>query len=145
MAKLHKETRPIVWLDSFEMGIEEVDIEHHHLFDSLNALLALSRQPEKARQLNMRLLHAIASHKFHFIHEETLMARKNFSGLDAHALEHRRLEIETDRSYAEFLSLPEDASDQREATVLKIRNGLLDHFLHYDLAYKSHMLNAKGL
>ncbi|MGK2741604.1 bacteriohemerythrin [Tepidicaulis sp. LMO-SS28] len=145
MADLYQETRPIIWLESFKMNIDEVDIEHRHLFDSLNELVTLSQQLEEAVQLDMLLFHAITSHKLHFIHEEALMARKNFPGLDAHALEHRRLEIETDQLYAEFLSLSPEAPDRRGAAVLKIRNALLDHFLHYDLAYKSHMLNAKGL
>jgi hemerythrin len=138
----------LLWLDSFEMGIRELDKEHKQLFTELNELMdCLEQVPadeEERAALTARLAAVITHHKAHYAHEETLMARRKYAGLETHAREHRRLEKESDMMFETFTALPPSANEGRRTLALRIRDGLLDHFLHYDLRYKSHMLDAMG-
>jgi len=138
----------LLWLDSFQMGIRELDSEHRELFEELNQLMdCLEQVPageEEQAALSARLAAIITHHKTHYAHKETLMARRKYGGLEAHACEHRRLEKESDLLFQAFTELPPQAGEERRILALRIREELLDHFLHYDLRYKSHMLDAMG-
>ncbi|RDD63760.1 hemerythrin domain-containing protein [Ferruginivarius sediminum] len=145
MAEIDSRLEQIPWVDAFNVGQAEIDLEHRHLFDEINRFVdhVLSKEANKTT-LDTLITRMISNHKFHFIHEEQIMLRYNYSQLPAHAIEHRNLEARINEIYGEFTFTSPNNLDGLLDQSLTIKELILDHFLHYDLKYKSHLMNAQG-
>jgi hemerythrin len=132
---------PLSWLSALETGIGDIDGDHRQLIDDTNLVLAELKRGGPI----LELAEAMRAHcREHFAREERLLAEHGFAGVEAHAVEHRRLEAELDGLIARIAEAGADARARRELG-LRLRWLLLDHFLHYDLRYKSHVLHKLGL
>ncbi len=112
----------IDWSERFELGIPEVDLQHHYFADLINRLLEElgSADPTYQKRL-IRELDAYA--RFHFISEENLMFRAGYPFLKAHARHHFALIDELNVRETRF------AHGQIAAT--DITDFLIEWFLHH--------------
>lgn len=75
------------WSRAFELGISEIDLQHHYFADLINRLASeLAGAEVSYQQRLVRELDAYA--RFHFISEENLMFRAGFPLLAEHARHH---------------------------------------------------------
>jgi hemerythrin-like metal-binding protein len=73
-------------------GDAEIDREHRQLFDLANALLQVSAHPQASRQAISSALQTLLDHiVHHFDHEEAILARQRYAGLDDHKRAHATL------------------------------------------------------
>ena len=135
-------TAPIVWSAAFEMGDAEIDRQHRHFIEQVNAVTEAIRS-DQSRDVLLRLMaEMIEDARAHFAYEESVFLGIGFRGAAAHAREHRGLEAKL----ADIASRMMVASD-RETTVLladELRRGLLNHLVYYDLQYKSELMHSRG-
>ena len=81
----------IDWQSSYELGIEDIDYQHHFFINLINRLaedLTSSDDPEYRAGI-ISELNAYA--RFHFISEENMMLRAGYPDLKAHRSHHREL------------------------------------------------------
>lgn len=113
------------WRPEFDLGIREVDDQHHHfvgLINKFTAELWESRHEEYQRML-VAELNAYA--RFHFISEENLMYRTGYPELARHKLHHRDL---LDQLSAKQVRLAMDKTEQRKDEIVAY---LVDWFTHH--------------
>lgn len=110
----------IVWGSAYEIGIEEIDLQHHYFVALINRLRdELGSDDPEYRARLIQELDAYA--KFHFISEENLMYRVGYPGLEAHALQHFAL--------IDALSVKQVQFGQGETSVDEIIDFLGDWFV----------------
>lgn len=77
----------IEWSDAFELGVSEIDLQHHYFADLINRLVSeLASADTRYQQRLVRELDAYA--RFHFTSEENLMFRAGFPDLAEHSRHH---------------------------------------------------------
>lgn len=81
----------IVWNDSLELGLPQIDEQHRRLVDRYNELAAAYRRREPDAELARRLAVLLDFTAAHFASEEALMAEMGYDGLDEHREEHQDL------------------------------------------------------
>jgi len=103
-------SKHIDWSTKYEMGIEEIDLQHHYFLDLINRLageLTVAEDPHY-RQALFKELGAYAH--FHFISEENIVYRAGYAALNEHKGHHdllvdrlnvHKLEFEEGRIRAE--------------------------------------------
>jgi len=81
----------ITWGPAYELGIEDIDFQHHYFANLINRLTGELGRTDDAvyRQALLAELNAYA--RFHFTSEENLMHRAGFPGLAEHRRLHQRL------------------------------------------------------
>lgn len=93
----------IKWTSDFETGDEGVDFQHKHLFALINELNDAVQSGSGESVVRDVLLDFVRYTKKHFKTEEVLMEASGFPDLDAHRVEHERVEQEV-RGLAECTS-----------------------------------------
>lgn len=82
----------IKWSDGFNLGIENIDAAHRHLFDILDGLHA-ELLGTRSRSVIDRLLAELLDYTHtHFAEEEVFMREKQVPNLVKHEAAHRALE-----------------------------------------------------
>ncbi len=79
------------WVPEFDLGIEEIDLQHHYFMSLINRLnRALQSGDEHTKQVALlRELNAYV--KFHFISEENMMRFADYEHLADHQRHHYEL------------------------------------------------------
>ena len=81
----------IQWKENYDLGIEDIDLQHHFFLNLINRLsdeLRMTTNPSRRTAL-ISELNAYA--RFHFISEENMMAKANYPELDVHRRHHLEL------------------------------------------------------
>ena len=90
----------LTWDNRYSVGIPAIDKQHNTLFDMVNDLHAAMMEG-KAQSVTGPLLLRLANYtKTHFAAEESLMAAKNYPGLESHRAVHRDLIRQVDELLA---------------------------------------------
>jgi hemerythrin-like metal-binding protein len=101
---------PIVWQPAFDLGVEDIDLQHHYFANLINRL-ALDFRTVQDASLRLSMLAELNAYaRFHFVSEENLMARAAYPGLAAHRAHHLRLIDELSHREGRMI-LATDASD----------------------------------
>lgn len=81
----------LAWKKAYEIGIEEVDLQHQYFVKLINRLaVELAEELDDAyRNALIEELNAYA--RFHFISEENMMMRAEFPHLETHRQHHQQL------------------------------------------------------
>lgn len=131
--------QPLPWLPVLETGYLEIDLQHRELIDDANVVHTLI----VARAGWDRLAAAIGKmHRdcqLHFAEEDKLLSASGFSDAKAHALEHERVLGEVAEIHG-IIRATAQPSPLHWELALSLRGLLMDHFLRYDLQYKSHIM-----
>ena len=105
----------INWKSNYELGIEDIDFQHHYFLNLINRLsdeLKMATSPSRRTAL-ISELNAYA--RFHFISEENMMEKANYPELQTHRRHHLQLISELNSREA-MLQL--EKSDQRAEDIV---------------------------
>lgn len=81
----------IEWKSSYEIGVEEIDLQHHYFIDLINRLAKMLGKGARI-EYQMSLIKELNAYaKFHFISEENLMEYANYPDLNEHKTHHYQL------------------------------------------------------
>lgn len=79
---------PIVWDESYSVGVALLDQHHRHLAELINRLAACAAERGVSENV-AGILEALVSYaEYHFHHEEAMMEEAGYPGLAAHREEH---------------------------------------------------------
>ncbi len=131
---------PFPWLPVLEMGHDDIDRDHREAVEEGNHLVRLLNArtdwPETLRLLRQ----ARDRSTRHFANEDAILKRAGFPGADAHRRAHRRILVELNAIVAE-LEIVADPQPHHWERAHAPRNLLVDHCLHDDLKFKSHLMH----
>jgi hemerythrin-like metal-binding protein len=91
------------WSDAYSLEHPQIDREHQALFALAEQLHQAMLDGSGAAVLGDLLSRLINYTQVHFSHEEALMRRHHYAGMDAHVAEHRKLTaqvLELQQKYA---------------------------------------------
>ncbi|TKB10670.1 bacteriohemerythrin [Desulforhopalus sp. IMCC35007] len=120
----------LIWKQSYNTGIHEIDIQHRQLLDYVNQL-------DTARKLNSRtkvknVIEGMADYTLsHFAFEEALMEQANYPFTGPHRHIHKTL-IARVVTFSERFKAGEDIADEFHAL---LRRWLINHIQRDDAAY----------
>lgn len=83
--------KAIVWSKILSVGVEEIDEDHRKLFGIFNELNRAVMAGASADYLAATLEELINCTVWHFSHEERLMLKHRYDGIEEHKTEHREL------------------------------------------------------
>jgi len=100
------ETVPIIWDESYSVGIGSLDQHHQHLARLINQLAERDNDDLKSEKM-VDILTALMNYaEYHFRQEEDLMAAADYFELEAHRQEHQHFcEIIAETSYGASLGI----------------------------------------
>ncbi len=135
---------PFKWLDAFSIEIPEIDADHRKLIDlseKLTHLLRINRQWSRV----VAVLKSIRKYWVaHCRREERILNTDKYPDIVQHQQEHRRITQSMDRIIALLSGASKRGSSTDVETASMFRSMIIDHMLLFDLAYKSHVLYARG-
>jgi len=132
----------IVWNSSYELGIEDIDYQHHFF---LNLINRLSDELLKVKDTNYKFsliseLNAYA--RFHFISEENMMQREGYPALQEHKQLHREL---IDQLSIRQNMLMLKGSEKEIAEIIDfLVTWFLNHTTHEDRLFADYLHNRKA-
>ena len=83
--------KDIVWSDVLSIGVDEIDEDHRRLVDIFNVLNHAVAEGDSREYLTAILEELINCTIWHFSHEERLMLKYGYEGLEEHKTEHQEL------------------------------------------------------
>lgn len=130
---VHYDTHPIIWNESFSVGVETMDQHHQHLARLINRLAERKSEGLDSESMGDILGALVRYAEYHFQQEEELMARINYPELESHRKEHLQFcEIISETCYEASLGVV----GPRELFSYLTR-WWRNHILHEDMKYKS--------
>lgn len=133
---------PLPWRAEYELGVEDIDLQHHYFANLINRL---SRDFEQVHDEVLRLsllaeLNAYA--RFHFVSEENLMARASYPGLAQHRAQHLRLIDEL--SHREGRLVLRRGDDDAAPVLDFLVQWFLGHTMHEDRQFAEFLRSSAG-
>jgi len=114
------------WSEHWRFGVDEMDDEHHALFDSLDRLETILRDVRDREQIRAELHALVAFANEHFSRDERRMENIGFNGLATHRAELRRRP-------AELAELAEHTHRVGAALTIRVlRKWFIGHMQGYD-------------
>lgn len=123
---------PIVWQDSYSVGVPVLDVQHKALIALINKL---SEQGGTAGMMGYVFDELEVYVRTHFKTEEELMAAYAYPDLDAHRRQHRAFEHWL-RAVRQTYDSGTHADLIAESVNTFLRHWLINHILSADRAYK---------
>lgn len=83
--------KDLVWDEILRVGVDEIDEDHRklvHIFNLLNHAVMDGESPEYLAAILDELINCTV---WHFSHEERLMLKHRYAGIEEHKAEHREL------------------------------------------------------
>jgi hemerythrin-like metal-binding protein len=128
------------WKREYSVGIAILDQQHQHLFELVNELHEFMTAGQSEAVLTTTLTELVACTRRHFLAEEALMAQFNFPCLDAHRIEHEKI----NRAVLKFIRDYEAGEKRFTMQLLDFMiDWLTSHILTTDMLYSQFLL-AQG-
>ena len=131
------------WLDSFAVGDDEMDRQHHRFLNLAAQVPVLieGKAPVAEVRAAVRAMHEDTVN--HFVSEEALLSEIAFPGLDRHRVAHQDILY----SFAELEKSLDGIDDVHKlgAMAHRIIMTILEHILGEDMLYKSCLMRSRGL
>jgi hemerythrin len=129
---------PLDKLGELEIGIAEIDLQHHQLHELLQRLQNATESHYGYAVANI-LGELLIQTRIHFAVEESLMRVLSYPDAEAHEAEHHRLsdQLEKLRQRSQDFQVSDRLTDF-------IQTWLIDHVNNFDREFVSHFL-AKGI
>lgn len=118
------------WEVGYELGIEDIDLQHHFFFNLINRLAKELLQANDAEYRGALINELNAYAKFHFISEENMMRKSAYP----HFLHHQNLHVELIEQLStrgSMLLLP-DAHGATESIITFLGEWFLQHTREVD-------------
>lgn len=88
MPTVNRKHPPIIWNDSYSVGVPLLDQHHRHLARLINQLAECSSERGLSESVGDVLDALVRYAEYHFHHEEALMAAADYPELEQHRSEH---------------------------------------------------------
>lgn len=118
------------WRKDFEVGVAQIDAEHRHLFDLINAFHETYAGGDTRTEIAQVLNRLVAYAEEHFQHEEQLMRDSAYPQLDMHMELHSELVLSIFAINEKLAADPVKASTD---IVHFLKSWLLQHILQRDM------------
>ena len=130
----------IKWRDSYNTGIEAIDLEHRKLVELIEAMYTNVRDKEPKEAVEKVINEIVNYTQNHFSNEEMLMQNEQYPSLDNHKKEHQNL-IHEVAAFKERLlnSYP----DGRKEFYHFLRDWLINHILDSDKKFGDYMVEKQ--
>lgn len=126
----------IKWRDSYNTGIEAVDLEHRKLVELVEVMHTSVRDKEP-KDVVEKVITEIAEYtQYHFTNEEMLMEKEHYPQFDEHKTEHQKLIQEVSTFKERLLS---NFPDGREDFYHFLREWLINHILDSDKKFGTYV------
>ena len=103
----------IDWDKKYELGIEDIDFQHHYFLNLINRMAEELAQSDDMAYRTAVISELNAYARFHFISEENLMTRAGYPGVERHRKHHRDLLDELSSRQSELgIRKSNDAADK---------------------------------
>lgn len=117
--------RKLEWKTDYDLGIEDIDFQHHYFLNLINRLTA-ELKSTTARERQAALIAELNAYaRFHFISEENMMAKAGYPELEAHRQKH--LDLIGQLNSREALLQLENSSLRAEQVIDFLREWFLSH------------------
>ena len=128
--------KPVHWLESYSLGVAELDEHHQYFFCLLNILQDAIGEDKSESVVEMVLNELLEFARYHFTTEEELMRKANYPGLAKHSGEHA---IVADRLAKLKKSFQPGEKDNGFALLDLVRSWLVKHFEQADKDYSEYL------
>ena len=129
----------VKWRDSYNVGVEQFDQEHHRIVDLINLMFEAVRDKSSKDVVEKICQDVLSYTEYHFANEEQALREIKYPNLEEQLSEHARLRAETQR-------LQEIIKDRfPEGTVEFyhfLREWLIQHILESDKKYGPYFQQA---
>ena len=126
----------IRWRDSYDTGVEAVDLEHRKLVELIEAMHTSIRDDEPKETVEQVINEIVAYTQDHFKNEEALMQNEQYPAIDEHKIEHQTL-IEEVGVFKD--SLLNNFPDGRQDFYRFLREWLINHILDSDKKFGAYV------
>ncbi len=120
MEKIH-----IDWQAKYELGVEDIDFQHHFFLNLINRLAVELNQSNDKQYSGSLIAELNAYARFHFISEENMMYAAQYPALAEHKQHHRNLIDQLSSKGNRILM------DSSETNINEILNFLIHWFIHH--------------
>jgi len=128
--------KDIDWGDVLSVSVDEIDEDHRKLlgiFNILNHSVAEGESPDYLAAVLDELINCTV---WHFSHEERLMLKYGYEGIEDHRAEHRELINSARKLQQEILQESKPVSDEN---IEFLEKWLTEHILTADMRLGSHL------
>lgn len=81
----------LVWCSKYQIGIEEIDLQHHYFINLINKLESELVNIDDVKYTESLLNELVKYTQFHFLSEENFMYKIGYPNLDLHRKQHFHL------------------------------------------------------
>ena len=128
--------KDIVWDKILSVGVDEIDDDHRKLVNIFNILNHSVMAEESSDYLAATLAELINCTVWHFSHEERLMLKHRYEGIEEHKAEHRELIKSAKELQQEILQADKPVVDEH---IEFLERWLTEHILTADLRLGSYL------
>ena len=128
--------KDIVWDEILSVGVDEIDEDHRKLVNIFNILNHSVIAEEPSDYLAATLAELINCTVWHFSHEERLMLKHRYEGIEEHKAEHRELIKSAKELQQEILQADKPVVDEH---IEFLERWLTEHILTADLRLGSYL------
>jgi len=128
--------KDIVWDKILSVGVDEIDEDHRKLVSIFNTLNHSVRTEESPDYLAATLEELINCTVWHFSHEERLMLKHRYEGMEEHKAEHRELIESAKELQLAILQADKPVVDEH---IEFLERWLTEHILTADLRLGSYL------
>jgi len=122
----------IIWLDRYDTGIDEVDIQHRKLVGLINTLFDSISLKDRKVILNQTLTELVSYTIYHFKLEEELMKKRNYPHYVSHKEQHTKF---VEKINKHISNLKVDDTKALLDVINFLKDWLLKHILVSDKKY----------
>jgi hemerythrin-like metal-binding protein len=128
--------KDIVWGSILSVGVDEIDEDHRKLVNIFNILNHAVAEGESPDYLAAVLEELINCTVWHFSHEERLMLKHSYEGLEEHRAVHQKL-IKSAKELQQ--KLLRDDKSMVDEDIVYLERWLTEHILTEDLRLGSYL------
>jgi hemerythrin len=122
--------KTLTWDNTLSVEVPEIDEDHRRLVDLYNLLSQAAAQGESTDYINALTDELVACTAWHFRHEERLMLKHGYEGLEEHRNEHAEL-IASVQALQQRLRKQDEAVGNDEIEYLE--RWLMEHIFGADM------------
>jgi len=122
--------KDIVWGDVLSVAVDEIDEDHRKLVSIFNILNHSVVEGDSRDYLAAVFEELINCTVWHFSHEERLMLKYGYEGIEGHKAEHRELINSVKKLQQEILQADKSVSDEN---IEFLEHWLAEHILTADM------------
>jgi len=128
--------KDMVWGDVLSVAVDEIDEDHRKLLNIFNVLNHSVAEGESSDYLAAVLEELVNCAVWHFSHEERLMLKYGYEGIEEHKVEHKELINSAKKLQREILQADKPVAEE---DVVFLERWLAEHILTTDMRLGSYL------